>query len=179
MSKPREPDPAKLFLSAIYRQGGALEKCLQALIEKFGPSDYSSRELEFTITGYYEREMGEPLYRRFFSFRELCDPARLAEIKLFTNDLEQDSAVDDRRAVNLDPGLISMGSLILATGKPVAHRPYLGRGVYADLTLVYESGSFKPLPWTYPDYRAPELLEFLNRLRAAYKHDLREWKDRA
>ena len=38
---------------------------------------------------------------------------------------------------------------------------YLRDGIYADLTLVFQKGGYRPLPWTYPDYRQGELLELL------------------
>lgn len=176
MSKPREPDPAKLFLSVIYRDAAIANQLLQQSAARFGPIEYSTRELPFSATGYYGEEMGEPLYRRFFIFRDLISQDRLIEIKLFTNSLEQGAALDGKRSVNLDPGLLALNNLILATGKAVAHRPYLGQGIYADLTLIYQSGSFLPLPWTYSDYASPEMISFLNRIREAYKQDLREWR---
>ncbi|HUT53292.1 MAG TPA: DUF4416 family protein [bacterium] len=176
MSKPREPEPAKLFLSAIYRDAAAANRLLDLLAERLGPIEYSTRELPFEATGYYGAEMGGPLFRRFFVFRELVNQDRLAEIKLFTNALEQGAAVEDKRVVNLDPGLLAMNNLVLATGKAVAHRPYLGSGIYADLTLIFESGSFRGLPWSYGDYASPEMIAFLNRIREGYKQDLREWR---
>jgi hypothetical protein len=175
MSHPRAPDPVKLFLSAIYRDPAALAAALEKIAAAYGPSDYSTRELPFKEAGYYVREMGLPLYRRFFTFRRLLDPARLPEVKFFTNELE--AAAGDPRRVNLDPGLLTLGNLVLASGKNVGHRTYLGRGIYADLTLVYQCGSFKALDWTYPDYADPDFIVFLNRMREAYKIDLREGKE--
>jgi hypothetical protein len=178
MSRPREPEPAKLFLSAIYKDAAAANRLLDNMAGRFGPIEFSTRELNFDATGYYGAEMGGPLFRRFFVFRDLVKQERLVEIKLFTNDLEQGVAIEGKRVVNLDPGLIGMNNLVLATGKAVAHRPYLGSGIYADLTLIYESGSFKALPWSYGDYASPEMIAFLNRIREGYKQDLREWRGR-
>lgn len=176
MSKPRPPDPAKLFVSAIYADREMLDMCMNEMSERFGPADFSTRELAFDITGYYQKEMGENLRRRFFAFRELVDPGLLPDVKLFTNSLEDRFRQGRARTVNLDPGMLSIHNLVLATGKPVAHRPYLDKGIYADLSLVYENGSFRPLPWTYPDYAEQGMIEFLNRIREAYKNDLREWR---
>ncbi len=173
MSRPRTPDPAKLFLSAIYSSGEALEACLPELIRKFGPTDHSTRELPFAMTHYYDGEMGGKLLRRFFTFKEPVDPGELPAIKLFTNSLEEGQREGDLRRINLDPGLISVYNFVLATGKPNPSRTYAGRGIYIDLTLVFESGSFKRLEWTYPDYAEDEMIAFLNRIREAYKHDLR------
>ncbi len=174
MSRPREPAPAKLFLSAIYNERGALEQCLAKLWQRFGPSDYSSRETRFDTTSYYNDEMGSPLLRMFMTFQGLVHPGELPEIKLFTNSVEDELAADGKRSVNLDPGLVSLDNLVLATGKQAPHRPYLGRGIYADLNLIFESGSFRPLPWTYPDYADPAVISFMNLVREAYKKDLRE-----
>lgn len=177
MSKPKPPEPAKLFLAAIYADREMLDSCLGKITERFGPADFSTRELAFDITGYYQREMGEKLQRRFFAFQNLVDPGLLADVKLFTNSLEDRFRKGQARAVNLDPGMLSIHNLVLATGKQVAHRPYLMKGIYADLTLIFEKGTFRPLPWTYPDYAEQGMLEFLNRIRKAYKNDLREWRE--
>ena len=33
------------------------------------------------------------------------------------------------------------------------------------MTLRFERGEYRPLPWTYPDYRKPEVGEFLLEVR--------------
>jgi hypothetical protein len=70
--------------------------------------------------------------------------------------------------VNIDPGYIALAHLILATGKGYTHRPYLREGIYADLTLAFRDRSFKPLPWTYPDYSDEKMVELFNRVRDKY-----------
>lgn len=176
MSRPRQPEPARLFLSAIYSSGPSLDLCMREIMERFGKPDYSTRELDFGPSGYYASEMGANLKRRFYCFGDLADPARLAEIKLFTNELEEKVAAPEGRVVNIDPGLLCIDNLVLASGKPGGHRAYLRDGIYADIQLIYISGEYKPLPWTYPDYEAPEMREFLGRLREALRVDLREWR---
>jgi hypothetical protein len=66
--------------------------------------------------------------------------------------------------------------LILATGKNYVHRVYLSKGIYADLTLIFRKGSFRPVKWTYPDYATPELIGFFNEIRKKYMEQLREMK---
>lgn len=176
MSKPQAPDPVKLFLSAIYNDPVPMDKCIKSFMERFGAVDFSSRELPFLSADYYHAEMGKPLKRRYYTFKNLVNPGDMIDIKLFTNSREQKTACEGNRCVNLDPGVVSMINLVLATGKPASHRPYLGRGIYADLALVYERGSFQSLPWTYPDYMDREMIAFMNRIREAYKADLKEWK---
>ncbi len=174
MSLPKPSDPAKLFVSAIYADHEKLAACFRRLEARFGPCDYQSKELSFVESGYYHQEMGQPLFRQFLSFRDLLRPEALPEIKLFTNALEAEVAESGRRRVNLDPGYLNLYHLILATGKKGSHRPFLGQGIYADLTLIYESGTFKALPWTYPDYAGEAVILMLNRLREVYKDQLRQ-----
>ncbi len=173
MSKPVEPRKVKLILSAIYADRSSWLALLAQLEQKFGATDYSSKEMSFDYTHYYEEEMGGPLFREFVSFESLLAPGELAGIKLFTNRLEETAARDGRRKVNLDPGYLALDHLVLATGKPAPHRIYLAEGIYADLHLIYESGAFSPLPWTYPDYKSESLLGLMNRLREVLKASLK------
>ena len=85
-----------------------------------------------------------------------------------TNALETEFSVDQKRRVNIDPGYLVLERFVLATGKNFAHRIYLGRSIYADLTLVYRRGGFQTLPWTYPDYAAETMLKFLDQVRQKY-----------
>lgn len=102
-------------------------------------------------------------------FKDLVDRAGLASIKLLTNDIENAYSIDGKRQFNLDPGLLTLENFVLATGKNRAHRVYLSDGIFADLTLVFRKGSYRPLDWTYPDYADKELIEILNRIREHYK----------
>ena len=71
--------------------------------------------------------------------------------------------------MNLDPGLLELGKLILATTKDQAHRIYLRDGIFAEVTLRYHAGAWQPWPWTYADYREPALAEFLQEAREVYR----------
>jgi hypothetical protein len=116
--------------------------------------------------------MGHPLYRRMLVFEDLIDQDRLAAIKVRTNKLEQDYAVDEKRRVNLDPGYLLLERFVLATGKNYTHRISIGRSIYADLTLIFEDGDYQPLVWTYPDYSDRKMRSFLHQVRRKYKNDL-------
>jgi len=110
--------------------------------------------------------------RVFTAWEKLIDPAELVEIKLLAWKIEDSfKAETGGRIVNIDPGIISEGHMLLATGKPAFHRPYLGKGVYADLTLIYQNGSYRPLQWTYPDYAGEKIIGLMNRLRADFLKD--------
>ena len=78
------------------------------------------------------------------------------------------------RQVNIDPGFLLMERLVLATGKNFAHRIYIGKCIYADLTLIYQKNGYQPLPWTYPDYAHESIRNFLILVRNKYMEDLKE-----
>ena len=119
-------------------------------------------------------EFGPGLQREFLSFEKLMDPGMLADVKLLTNALEQRWSLAGRRPINLDPGYISPEKLVLATTKNHGHRIYLGRGVYAEVTLAYRNKAYRPWPWTYPDYRSEAYLEIMQAIRRVYMGQLRE-----
>ncbi|HYB19437.1 MAG TPA: DUF4416 family protein, partial [Thermodesulfobacteriota bacterium] len=95
-------------------------------------------------------------------------------VKLWTNALEGQTLNEQGgRRVNIDPGHLAAAKFILATGKDYSHRIYLGEGIYGDLTLIFQKGTFSPLPWTYPDYASEPLLGIINLLRRRYLWQLK------
>jgi len=177
MGKPEEPNPVKLFTGLLTGQVESLGKVEEKLEENFGPIDEKSSLIPFDYTDYYRSEMGEDLMRKFISFRDLVSPETLPEIKLTTNEIERDFSNSGEfnlpRPVNIDPGYIELSKLVLATTKNYSHRIYLGKGIYAEVTLGYKDGSFQAQPWTYPDYRSDEYIVFFDRLREKYQHQLK------
>ena len=176
MSQPHEPDPVKLISSLFSPEKEIIDTVVGELSKIIGLVDWISPELLFDRTKYYAREMGWPLHRRFISFAQLVPADHLVAIKLKTNGIEEQYRREGNRLVNIDPGLISPERLILATGKNYVHRVYLSKGIYADLTLIFQKGSFRPVKWTYPDYATPELIGFFNEIRKKYMEQLREMK---
>lgn len=167
------PLPVKLVLPMLSNRPELFQAAEEAMVEVFGPVDYRSPQLPFTCTDYYEAEFGPGLERQFLAFERLIDPGRLAEIKLFTNQLEERWSEGGKRRINLDPGYISQAKLVLATTKDHSHRLYLGQGIYAEVTLAYRDKDFRPWPWTYPDYRSEAYLEILRTIRRIYLQQLR------
>lgn len=173
MSIPTEPDAVKRIASVIARTEQGIDSAIVRLMELYGPTDSTSPLLPFDRTRYYEREMGGPLFRKFVAFEELMDRKILPEIKLETNAIEEQTRKDGNRTLNIDPGFICLERLVLATGKNYTHRIYLSQGIYADLTLVFHQKRFQPLPWTYPDYADPGVMDYFNAIREKYKDQLR------
>lgn len=173
MSIPHPPAPAKLVIGLFMKDKALLEAVAAQLAESFGPVDLISRWFAFDFTGYYEPEMGRPLYRRMLGFKTLIAQEALSAIKHRTNSLEASCSLDNRRRINIDPGYLLLERFVLATGKNFSHRIYIGQNIYADLTLTYSKGSFQTLPWTYPDYASPEIRQFLLQVRHKYSMDLK------
>lgn len=176
MSRLVEPTPAKLVVGVIYGRQPVFEAALGRLVDCLGEVDVLGARLAFDWTDYYEPEMGPGLWRRLAAFRDLIDPGQLAPIKRRTAMIEAEFTEQGRRQVNLDPGYVTLERLVLATGKNFVHRIYLGQGVYADLTLIFERGQWRSLPWTYPDYAGEELRSQLETIRRKLKYQLSQIK---
>jgi len=174
MGEPKEPKPARLFMSLMAAEETALHQALKDLEQAFGKVDFVSERFPFNQTDYYTEEMGDPLFRHFVTFDGLIPPSSLPEIKRSTNRIEEKCATrEGKRQINIDPGYLCLEHLILATTKGYSHRPYLRDGIYADLALIYRNKSFEPLEWTYPDYRQPEVISLFNELRKTYSEALK------
>jgi hypothetical protein len=173
MSLPSPPLPVKPLVSLIFAQPALEIAVFKELAGFLGPPDLVSAWLPFHQTQYYSQEMGPDLQRRFAVFLHLADPAALCQWKTYTNALERRLSLGGRRLVNLDPGYLARERLVLATGKNFTHRLYLGKGLYGEVTLIYQKGAWQPLPWTYPDYASPQLMDFFNQARKKYLWQLR------
>jgi len=189
----KEPKPVKLIVgilasaegdSARDASRGGIQRCLTAAGEGLGTAlgtiDLASEVWTFDQTEYYAEQIGPQVVRQFVSFEQLIDPGQLAAIKHRTNALEQQLAATLAtpfpRPVNLDPGLIEPSKLVLASTKNYAHRIYIGRRMYAEVTLVFDKGRWRPLPYTYPDYHRAEYFDFFSAVRTRLVHQLRSMK---
>ena len=172
MSIPCKPKKAKLVISLFMKEKKNLLPVSKKLENQFGHIDLISSWLDFNFTSYYASEMGSPLFRRVLAFNSLISQQDLSYVKVFTNKIEKEYSENNNRLINIDPGYLLLEKFVLATGKNFAHRIYIGDGIYADLTLIYQKGSFNNLPWTYPDYAAENMKAFLTLIREKYKNNL-------
>ncbi len=170
-------DPVKLVVGLIYREEREFERAAEALGREFGEIDLVSRPYPFDMTSYYDEEMGRPLFRRFCSFRRLIDPGGLVEVKLTCRDIEDTLRVSGKRSVNIDPGYLDFGKFLLASFKHRANKVYLSRGVYADLTLLFEKGEFIPFSWSFADMKSDRYRDYFLRVRDLYRRSMRERRD--
>ena len=165
--------PEQLVVAVLSTRPDRLAEARGALEARFGPVVFASDPVPWNFTAYYDREMGPGIERLFWAFGRLVDPASLPTIKRLTNEIEGGLREGGDRRVNLDPGLLSLSRFVLATTKDGSHRIPLRDGIYAEVTLVFERGEFRPLPWTYPDYRSDGCRAVLKTIRDGYRERLR------
>ena len=165
--------PEKLIIAVLISHQDMFDKLVKKLTDTFGPLDYKSGFLNFDYTDYYNSEMGSSIKRVFLSFQNLVSPDNLADIKIHTNEIENSFLINQKRKVNIDPGILSVKRFILATTKDNGHRIPLQKGIYGEVTLLYVNKNFKPLPWTYIDYQSEEYAGILKSIRAIYKDNLK------
>lgn len=174
MGKTKKPKAVKLIIGMLAKSQKLFDKAEEFFIEEFGPIDYKSPVISFNHTDYYKKEFGGALKRSFISFKKPISPEKIAKIKLLTNSMEERLGADKKRRVNIDPGYVTDAKLILATTKDYFHRIYLNHGIYAEVTLMWRKGGFKPFKWTFPDYRSGEYIEVFNAIRNAYMAEARK-----
>lgn len=150
---------------------------VDALSARFGDAVKASAVYDVDEAGYYACEMGHGLRKQLVCFSRLVAPQDLYGRKLEA--IEVEKALAHRvggalcRRANIDPGLLSLGSLVLSTSKCVPHRICIGPGIWAETTLLYQKGAYRPQPWTYLDYQRADVQEFLLRCRRWLREELR------
>jgi hypothetical protein len=178
MGQPTTPSPVLPLLAAFSRHPEALAWARRRACEAWGPIEAESPAFAFQETSYYDATMGSDLHKVFFAFARLGDPAALVETKLTTNGWEEEYAAaaghPEPRPLNLDPGYLTLGKLVLASTKDFVHRMYLARGIYAEVTLYYRQGRWEHHQWTFADYRRSDYQVFFSQVRESLHRKLRE-----
>ena len=171
-------EPEKLIIGVIYNDDEVYSAAIRILTEEFGEIDGESERFSFSkeFSTYYDGELGGEGKRVIFSFKTLVDPARQAEIKTRTNEIENQFLGEGGRLINLDPGFINHGRLVLATTKNAGFRIPLADGIYTELTLFFARGEWHKLPWTYRDYQSEKVQRFLTKVRGEYLNQRKLWK---
>jgi Domain of unknown function (DUF4416) len=171
-------DPlVKPLAALLYAEPRDLEQALERLAAAFSPVDWRGPAHPFGQTDYYAAEMGTGLLRCWVAFSRLEAPAWLVGAKHAAAAVEDALRSGARRTVNVDPGYLDLGKLVLASWKERPSKLYLERGVWADLVLSYARGRFQALPWSFPDFRDGRYEADLQAIRARYKEQLGEGSD--
>ncbi|MCX7731545.1 MAG: DUF4416 family protein [candidate division WOR-3 bacterium] len=158
--------PARLLIAVLARQPELINTAEPELISAFGPILLRSPVINWNFSRYYEPEMGPDLVRQWLLFQPPVLPYQLSQLKDKTMEIE-DRFRDENgnRRLNLDPGILTLHNLVLATTKDYSHRIALTPELYAEVTLIFHQGNYQPLPWTYPDYKTETCLNFLSACR--------------
>jgi len=162
--------PATLICAVLGGAQQILDEAAERLSGSFGPVRQRSAPYDFDYTDYYEREMGRGLIKQLLWLEQTVAPEQLASVKLQTMEIEGELAdttsegTVSRRA-NIDPGLVTVHSLVLSSTKYSGHRICIGPGLFAEVTLLFQEGGCRPFDWTYPDYRSDAVQHFLLEIR--------------
>ncbi len=176
MGTVNDPRRVKLFVGLITSMPSLVAEIEARLPESFGPIDLRSGPFPFDSTHYYDAEMGFPLQRYFFGFSTLIDPEQVAGMKIVTNKIEaeyEERKIGVIRPINLDPGYVEESKIVLASTKNFYHRILISQGIYAEVTMHFETGSWQCLPWTFPDFRTGRYHPFFTELRRVYRAQLK------
>jgi len=173
------PLPVKLFMGMLSPDPALFDTCADIVRREYGPVDYQSELVPWTNSDFYTEEMGSGILRKFIFFERVMDPGDLSAIKINTTMLEKNFAVQAghrvRRRINLDPGYVTEAKVVLATAKDYSHRLYIGKGIYAEVTLRYgnKDRSFTPFDYTYLDYCSEPYITMFNKARELLRTALR------
>ena len=151
----------------------ALADAVKTLEKRFGRVQYETLEIPCTTGDEYREEMGEDLLRRFYSFDNMVARDTLPALKAACYKIEPkfSDTVDEYhfRTVNIDPGILTTSTLVMASHREYNHHVYLRDGVYAELALIYAHNKFCRLPWTNPDFCCDEAIDFFERVRSSFE----------
>ncbi len=165
---PTPPENALLIVGALFSKEDIYLKALHHLENCFGEMLMESPAIRWDFSEHYKEELGEPIFRRFIFFRELIAQDRLSAAKLKACEIENSLSVNGKRAINLDPGYLTVAKLVLASTKDYSHRIYLTDGIFAEVTLSYSKDKVRyvPFPHTYRDYYDDRYLRLFSIARA-------------
>ena len=172
MAHTKQTPEVKLLIGIMYNDKELLDRTITSLKQRFGDIE-SELEYDFSFTDYYNPEMGENLKKKIIIFRNLIDRKLLAEIKNWTNQLEDKESISQKRKINLDPGYITICNVVLASAKEMPHKIYIGEGMFGDVVLEFKNKSFQHSEHTFPDYKSDIVKNFLNKTRESYKKQLK------
>jgi hypothetical protein len=169
MGEIKTPEPVLLFVSTLYCSADKFNDSKEILEKHFGDIVLLSPSLPWNYSSYYRDEIGWPLFRQIIFFKNFIDSGLLSDIKLKTNEIESTLSVNGKRSINLDPGYLTLSKVVLASTKNYAHRLYLGKGIYGEITLIYRDDTYHPHLYTYRDYQDKTHIDIFMNARAMLK----------
>lgn len=162
-------EKALLFTALLFNKDDSLKEARQRLVGLFGKVLFESPTLQWDYSEYYREELGWPIKRHFIFFEGLINSETLPEIKLLTRDIEEALSRDGKRTINIDPGYLTLSKVVLASTKNYSHRIYMGKGIFAEVTLIFKNKRYQPHLFTYRDYASDTYIEIFMRAREYMK----------
>jgi Domain of unknown function (DUF4416) len=176
MRKSKSLESPLLFTGTLYSNREIFNQAREILEREFGDILLVSPPSPWDYSHYYKEELGSPVLRQFIFFKTIIDPGTLADIKIKTIEIENALSSDRGRRINLDPGYITLAKIVLASTKNYSHRIYLGKGIYAELTLLYRNrtNTYTPHLFTYTDYKEEQNIDLFLKVREMLKKILED-----
>ncbi len=165
MGHPNSPSEGFLFFSFLFHRDFDFALFFKNLEKKYGQGAYYTHPF-FPMKNYYQKEMGDPLERSFFVPHKRVQREKLVEAKIWSYKIEVEFSRDEKRLINIDPGMITLENFQLATFKSFSHRVYLSNNVYSDLNICFTKKGYEVFDWTYPDYKNTDIIDFIRWNRA-------------
>lgn len=154
---------AKLVICVMYSDENLLKEIKERLEKRFGKIK-DEISYGFSFTTYYEEEMGKNLKKNILAFEKEIKEEHLAEIKAYTNKLEDEYRTGGKRRANIDPGYLTKEKLMLASNKKSPYKIGLAENIYAHLTLKFENSKAIATYRTYPDFKTEKIQRFLTKI---------------
>ncbi len=174
MSAPLQFPPVLPVVSVLYSHRLHLKRVLSQLQLLLGEVVLFSDPFPFDMTDYYKGEMGADLFRVWLCFAPLRDPSELPHWKTQCAELEKKGASGDKRVVNIDPGYLDHGKLVLASFKQAPDKIYMGEGVFAHTCLVYRNGGFHGPVHSFADFIDGRFNSFFSNAKQLLRKLLKE-----
>ncbi len=174
----KKPEPVKLIIGILACDEQTIHAAVDMIKANFGVCDIESPVWPFRHTEYYAEETGKEIVKKFVAIEKPIMPDKLADIKLKTNKMEEKLAAklggNLSRPVNLDPGYIEPSKLVLASTKNFSHRIYIGKKIWAEVTLIFSRGQWKGFEYSFSDHKEDRYHEFFSQTREKLVWQLRD-----
>lgn len=169
MSLPVSPPRVLPVVSVLYSSKSDVDEVSECLQAEFGKVVLQSSPFPFDMTDYYQKEMGTCILRVWLCFHPLKDPSELPVWKEKCIGIEGCFGGEGYRRVNIDPGYLDHGKLVLASCKAAPDKIYAGRGVYAHTCLRYRKGEFHGPDHSFADFIDGRFNSFFKEARILYR----------
>lgn len=170
-------NPVKLCMSIIYSQEANLDELSERLVRRWGEIESRSESILFDFSENLKQEMSAPLYRIFFSFKDLMSPDNLSIVQSNTKSLEREfTRLHNKRVFNIDVAYLDTYKLVFLHSKASPPRIYVGAGTYAEQRLFFMKDKVQALPWCLEDFKQHFYDDFFVSLRTLYQAQLSNLK---